>query len=290
MLKTILVPTSGSRTDERVFATALAVARPLAAHLEFLHVHLTPGEAAEHAPHLGFSMGPAIGESLRSLRDRCQALSAGARTHFEDLCSTNGIETRRSPSGIAAITASWSEDTDHAMERVLYHARHTDLTIVGRRHGTDYLGPGLIENLLTNSGRPIVIAPESAPPAAMRTIVVGWKERPQAARALGAAMPLLERADRVVVLSVAEERGAASREAVEDLAGHLAWHGIRTEIKLLGDGSRPATEGFSHFVRELNPDLIVVGAFSHRPVRELVFGGITRTLIEHANVPIFMMR
>jgi nucleotide-binding universal stress UspA family protein len=290
MLKTILVPTSGSRTDEIVFATAVAVGRPVAAHLEFLHVHVTAGEAAAHAPHVDFCIGPAIAESLRDLRDRGHALSVSARRHFEDLCSTNGIEVRRVPGSSTTLTADWNEETDHAMARLMYHARHSDLTVVGRRRNTDYLQAGLIENLLEHCGRPIAIAPESIRPAVLSTIVVGWKERPEAARALGAALPLLERADRVVLLSIAEE-GAASREALEHLARQLAWHGIAAEVRVaVGDGSAPATAQLPRIAREVGADLIVAGAFGHAPMRELVFGGVTRSLIEHADVPVLLMR
>lgn len=289
MLKTILVPTSGSGADAGVFATALALGRCAAAHLQFLHVHVSPGEAAAHAPHVDFAMGPAITESLVYLRGRSHELSESARRHYDDLCSRNGVEIRSKPIRSAAISASWSEETDRAMDRLMFHARHSDLTVVGRSRSTDYLAAGLIESLLGNCGRPIVIAPDSTPPTAIGTIMVGWKEQPEAARALGAAMPLLERAERVILLSVTEE-GAASREALEHLAGELAWHGITAEIRLVRDGSGPATERLPQLLGELRPDLMVVGAFSHTPLREVVFGGITRMLIEASDVPVLMMR
>ncbi len=289
MLKTILVPTSGSRTDACVFSTALAVGRAAAAHLEFLHVHITPGEAAVHAPHVEFARGPAISESLVNLRQRGHELAESALRHFTDLCATNGVEIRSAPAGGATPSASWCEETDHAMERLIFHARHADLTVVGRRRSTDYLATGLIESLLANCGRPIVIAPQGTPPATIDTIVVGWKEQPEAARALAAAMPLLEQAQRVILLSIVEAR-AASREALEHLAQELAWHGITAKINLADGGSHPATERLPQVVQELRPDLLVVGAFSHGPLRELMFGGITRTLIEQAEAPVLMMR
>jgi len=288
MLKTILVPTSGSRTDATVFATALAVGRCVGAHLNFLHVRVPPGEAAAHAPHVEFAMGPAIAESLIYLRGRAHELSKSALRHFDDLCATNQVEIRSQPAPGSRITASWSEELDHATDRLMLHARHSDLTVVGRHRSTDYLAAGLIESLLANCGRPIVIAPERAPPTAIGTILVGWKEQPEAARALGAAMPLLERAKRVILLSMVEE-AAASREALEHLAGELAWHGITAQVQLSA-GSGPATERLPQLVQEFRPDLMVIGAFSHGPLRELVFGGITRMLIEHADVPVLMMR
>jgi hypothetical protein len=66
MIKTILVPASGSATDDPVFATALAAARPLAAHLEFYHVHLSATEAAVRAPHVDFCVGAALPLALNA--------------------------------------------------------------------------------------------------------------------------------------------------------------------------------------------------------------------------------
>ncbi len=66
MIKTILVPTSGNDTDQRVFAIALSIARPLGAHIEFFHVRLSACEAAVHSPHVEFCVGPAISNALHS--------------------------------------------------------------------------------------------------------------------------------------------------------------------------------------------------------------------------------
>jgi nucleotide-binding universal stress UspA family protein len=77
MMKTILVPTSGSGPDQTVFATALAFARMFDSHLHFLHVHLLPGTAALQVPHLEFCQGAAIAHTLESLREQGSARSVG---------------------------------------------------------------------------------------------------------------------------------------------------------------------------------------------------------------------
>jgi nucleotide-binding universal stress UspA family protein len=70
MIKKILVPTSGTRNDDKVFATALSVARPLAAHLEFYHVRLSACEAAVRSRHVEYCRGAAMSEALDHLRQR----------------------------------------------------------------------------------------------------------------------------------------------------------------------------------------------------------------------------
>ena len=288
MIKTILVPTSGSRSDDSVFATALAVARPFAAHLEFLHLRLTPGEAAGQAPHVEFCLGPALTDALAYLRQQADKLSTSAARHFEEFCATNEIAVRATPATVEAVSASWSEETDQAARRLMFHARHSDLVVLGRARNMDFMPSGLIEELLVGCGRPIVIAPAAPPRRLTGTIMVGWKETPEAARALAAALPLLKQARRVILVGVPED-GGAPPEAFNDLARQLAWHGIAAEVQIIDERSRPAAAQLPQAAAQLHADLLVIGGFGHTPMRELVFGGVTQALIDHAELPVFIL-
>ncbi len=288
MIKTILVPTSGSPTDDRVFASALALARPLAAHLEFYHLRVTPGEAAARAPHVDFCMGPALGDALKHLSDEERSLSSSARLHVKQFCESNGVAIRNEPGNYDAVTASWCEEIDHAAGRLVFHARHSDLVVLGRPHHVDFMPKMLIEDLLTGCGRPIVIAPESAPRKMTGTIVVGWKETPEAARALAAALPLLKLAHRVVLVGVAED-GCAMPQTLDHLAGQLAWHGIAAESRVIAEKAAGAAAQLPIAAADLQADLLVVGGFGRGPLRELLFGGVTRSLLESAELPVFML-
>ncbi len=289
MIKTILVPTSGSSTDQSVFATALAVARPLTAHLEFLHVDLTPAVASLHAPHVDFLQGPAVSTALAHLSREEAELSAHALTHFKEFCQEHRVLIRDAPNPVELVSAHYSEQTDQPLARLLLQTRHSDLVVLGRHRNRDYLPWGLIEELLALGGRPVIIANDNPPQSVAGTIVVGWKETAEAARALAAAMPLLKEARRVVLLTVREE-GGASHEALGDLARQLAWHGVDAEVNIVGDASRPAATQLLRSASQLQADLLVVGAFGHRTLRERVFGGVTRTLLEHADMPVFMLQ
>jgi nucleotide-binding universal stress UspA family protein len=120
------------------------------------------------------------------------------------------------------------------------------------------------------------------------TIVVGWKETPEAARAVTAALPLIERARRVILLSIAED-GAASRAALEDLSLQLRWHGITAEVRV--DIERPdrATTQLQQTASQAGADLLVIGGFGHGALREHLVGGVTKTLIDAAALPVFML-
>ncbi len=286
MIKTIFVPASGSSTDASVFATALALARPLQAHLHFHHVHLSACEAAVHAPHVEFCEGPAITEALDYLRRQGDYLCAGAVRHFQGLCESQNVPVLQGPQETEALSASWTEESEPG--RLMLHARHSDLVVLGRPHNQDYLPGGLIENLLLGSGRPIVIAPDIAPCSATGTILVAWKETPEAARALAVSLPLLRQARRVMIV-VVEEEGCASSDAVRDLARQLEWHRIHAEVNVVTDGKRSTAGRLTETAALQHADLLVVGGFGHRPFRERVFGGVTQALIDQAGLPVLLM-
>jgi nucleotide-binding universal stress UspA family protein len=170
----------------------------------------------------------------------------------------------------------------------MFHARHSDLVVLGRSRKVDLMPNNLIEMLLVGCGHPIVIAPELPPTSVTGTILVGWKENPQAARAVAAAMPLLKRAERVVLVGIAED-DAAGPEALDHLVRQLTWHGIVAETRLSGDNSRSVAAHLLQAAAELHANLLVVGGFGHAPWHEAIFGGVTHTLIEQAELPVFIV-
>lgn len=288
MIKTLFVPTSGSETDNRVFATALALARPLHAHMQFFHMHLSSGEAALRAPHVDFAMGEGLAIALEDLRRKGEELAAKATLHCHDFCKAQSVPMVAAPSNSTEVSASWTQATEGALANLLFHARHSDLTVLGRPRNRDFMPLGLVESLLLGSGRPLVLASDGPPPEALHTIVVGWKETPEASRALAVAMPLLEQARRVILLAV-EEEAAASTAALADLAHKLAWHGIAAQVHVAAEKPRSARNHLQKVAIELGADLLVVGGFGHGPFREQVFGGVTQSLVNEAMLPVFMM-
>ena len=145
-MKSFLIPVGGSTTDGPLFETALAAARPFASHLNFLHVHVGPGEAAFHTPHTGFAMGPALSNALRELGTKAQTRSELAVRHFREFCAKATVEIRDVPERTDAVTASWHEEDGYALPRILFHARHHDLVVVGRAKSANGLPADFLES------------------------------------------------------------------------------------------------------------------------------------------------
>jgi nucleotide-binding universal stress UspA family protein len=282
MLKTILVPTAGSEIDEVVFETALAAGKPFAAHLEFFHVRTDAAEAARYAPHLEFARGPGIRDALDHLETQAKTRSAYALLHCQEFCVRKGIEITQEPRAGDRVSANWREEGGDGLRRIMEHARHNDLTVLGRRARSDGLPPDLIELLLLGCGRPVLIAADERPRALTDTIMICWKETPEAARAVAFAMPFLERAKRVVVVSI-EERKSSPVDSVNDLARQLGWHGVRAETRCIPADGRSTSELLWTASQNCDAGLVIMGGYGHNRMREMIFGGCTQFFLQKSN-------
>jgi nucleotide-binding universal stress UspA family protein len=287
-MKSFLIPIGGSDTDLPLFETALAAARPFSSHLNFLHVHVGPGEAALNSPHTGFAMGPALSSALEELDTKGQTRSELAARHFREFCAKATVEIRDAPAQTYGVTASWREEDGSALPRILFHARHHDLVVVGRAKSANGLPADFLEQLLVGCGRPVLIAGAAPAPNLDGTVMVCWKETPEAARAVNAAMPFLAKARRVVVVSIAEN-GDDPAESLAEVARHLSWNGVRAELRtiLSSGGGIPAL--LSTAAQECGADLVVLGAYGRSRMHEILFGSCTHAVIRNAETSVLLM-
>jgi hypothetical protein len=232
-MKSILVPIGGSETDESLFETALAAARPFCGHLQFLHVRVSAGQAAANIPHTEFAMGRTLSSALGKLDHKAKARTAAAAQHFRDFCMRSRIEICGTPCRTAGVTASWQEEGGSALNRIMFHARHNDLVVVGRAKKPNGLPADFLESLLVGCGRPILIVAAAPPRTLTDTIMVCWRETPDAARALGAVMPFLINAKRVIVVAVQETNADLTAEGVAAVSRHLLWTGVAVETEVI---------------------------------------------------------
>src|SRR5215471_9117391 len=286
MVKTILVPTSGSETDAVVFETALAAARPCQAHLEFYHVRVSAGEALRYTPHASFARGKALRGTLRELREDSDKRWEAAQCHVRDFCNQHKITMADAPGRLHTISANWREEAGNGEEPFITRARVHDLVIMGRFTRPNGLPPNLLPFLLVECGRPMLIAAVQAP-RRLGTIMVAWKDAREPARALTAAMPLLTEAEKVIVAEVVE--GGPSANDAATVAAQLAWHGLRAEARTIRADSRSVAALLSSAAEACSADLVVMGSYSTGPMREEIFGGCTRSILNHAPVPVFVL-
>lgn len=172
-------------------------------------------------------------------------------------------------------------------------ALFADLLVLGQYDPADpasaSVPPDFPEAVLAASGRPALVVPyvRSAPPLA-DTIVIAWKESREAARAVSAALPLLQRAQRVHVLAWGEESLPPAEGGRLDLASYLGVHGV--EATWHREGPEPSDIGEILLSRtfDLEADLLVMGCYGHARAREWILGGATRTILQSTTLPVLM--
>jgi nucleotide-binding universal stress UspA family protein len=290
-MRTILVLTGGGNTDRQVSASALAVAKPLGAHLDFLHVRVSQAEAASNTPHISLARGAAIRGAFDDLRKEAIARSEASLRHFKEFCAREAVPLASDPIGVSqrVPSGSWSEEQpEDAISPMLLHARHHDLVVLGRAARSNGLPSTLLERLLFESGRPIMIAPAEMPADSIKTAVVCWKETPEAARALAVAIPLLKTVSRVVLLGT-EDSHSGLPETLGDLAKRLEWHGLHAETRWLPHDDRPVEDRLEQAINEYGAGLVVMGAYGHGRMRETIFGGCTQHFLEGSDRLLLMM-
>jgi nucleotide-binding universal stress UspA family protein len=168
-------------------------------------------------------------------------------------------------------------------------ARLTDLTVVPHpESGDDVSSSDALHAVLFDSGRPVLIAPR-VPPASIGTrICVAWNGTAEGAAAVQAAIPWMQRAEAVQVVT-AEEYQRRGPGAVE-LAGYLALHGIQVEAAQFRPIEKDVGRGLLEAARVFGADLLTMGAYSHSRLRQLILGGVTRHVLENAQLPVLMNR
>lgn len=284
MIKTILVRANSADADAPAFEAALAIARTFDAHMAFLHVGIDAVQVWEMTMASIDSGGARVmaGDWLSRVESEAQVQEDDARRAVEGFCERERIpfHPKFDPN---RISASWHTEKGRESHWFPAYGREADLIVVGRSAAaTGVLGATLFE-----SGRPLLIPGSGQMASAPETGVIAWKSTCEAARAIAAGMPILEKCKRIVVLNVAE---AAEDDAgsTDRLVVALRRHGMPVEAEKLRPGHGEAVDLIFDAARGLPSPLLVMGGYGHSRLREMIFGGFTNRVINGAEIPVLM--
>lgn len=279
--KTILVCLSDVETAPAALDTAIRFARAHDAHVEALHVRIDPAAAI---PLVGEGMSGAMVEEMLAAAERqAGEIATQVRGKFDQACLEHGVRVSAVPAP-GGVTASWTEQTGREEEVLAEAARLTDLVVMPRPHpGHDIPALMSINAALMESGRPLLLVPPTPPADFGRNIAVFWNGSVEAARAVAAALPILVKAEKVTILSAREEKAAVPAQ----LASYLAWHGVQAETKSFSAGNHVPQSLLAEAVG-VGADMAVMGAYTHSRLRQFILGGVTRHILETADLPVLL--
>jgi len=275
--KTILVHLqSGDSVGSRL-ETALSLARACAAHLECLHV--TPIEAYTAFDSFG---GVFIMTDVVKTLDEAQA---GLRTEIEAKLRNEDVSW------------NYTEITGNVASQLVGHAALADLLVVGREpQKSDFAGSavGLLGDLICRARTPIFIPSDDPRPVDPTGVVlIAWDGSYEAANAVRSSVGLLKLASSVHVFQIKEEKGEAFPGT--RLLEYLSRHDVHAEYSAIEAGvdigdQAVIADTLAARAKALRADYLVMGGYSHSRIGEYVFGGVTRTMLATAPVPLLIAR
>ena len=276
--KDILVHLDGTEQAETRLRLAADLARRHEAHLTALHVVdlELPALIASEA-----SGAATLADLLEDMRRDARAAASQAEAAFRERLRLDGT------------AGEWRSVEGIVRHQVALHARYADLVVVGQEvPGGDWPGAGaVVEQALFTSGRPVLVVPFAGRFETVgRRVLIGWNASREAARAVHDALPLIAQAEAATVLAVNPRPGPGGHgeEPGADIARHLARHGLKVGVDRISAPGVGDADLILNRAAELSADLLVVGAYGHSRFREMVLGGVTRTLLRQMTIPVLM--
>ena len=283
LFKDILVHLDeGPRSATRL-KVALDLARRHAAHLTGIYVIDIPGSDLFYGAGMPYAGGGGMNDMVASLRADSAARAETSGQEFRDALRREGLE------------GEWRIVDGDTVALLALHARYADVTILGQPNEDEsYKGPSadaVLVNVMLASGRPVLAVPYAGQFERVgERVLVAWNASRESTRAINDALPLLRDAKMVTVLAVNPKHGIDGHGDVPaaDIVLHLARHGVKAEAAHTIAKDISEGDALLSYAADLGVDLIVSGGYGHSRAREMVFGGVTRTLLEEMTVPMLL--
>ncbi len=286
-IRKLLLPLTGTAAGEAALSTALTIARRWNAHVTALHVRV---DSRDVAPLAGEGLSGAMIEEMMSATEKESSDRASAvRTMFERFVTSQNVTVGEARFGLDHATASFAAVTGREEDIVAQQARLADVTVVPHPDaGEDVSSSDALHAVLFDSGRPVMVSPQVSPKSIGTRVCLAWNGTAESASSVLAALPWMQRADAVRILSAEgyQRRGPGA----PDLAAYLALHGVHADILNFKSVRGSVGAGLLAAATEFECDLLSMGAYSHSRLRQLILGGVTRHVLEYSNLPVMMNR
>ena len=282
-LRVILARLNGTLSDESVLRGCLAISKVSSGHVVALFSRPGPQSTAVVLDE-GFGAADyqaAVANAEREWRD-----AAGqAFRHFQKWRSSNDIPFVQD-SQWDGPTAEWQLPDVFAGEAVniAEAGRVADILVSSSPTLSDDEG---LQAALFSTGRPVLLMPDRSIPKMMNgRVLIAWNGSVEASHAVAAALPLLIRAEDVMVLTVPQN--GVQHGLAKKLIGYLQWHGVRASIVWPGGGANSISGALFDAVKRTEANLLIMGAYTHSRMRELFFGGVTKHVLAKMEIPVLM--
>ena len=291
MIRTVLVPLAGADCDLPVLEASARILSGQKGHIECLRLNPDPAALIAQAAQVDMGGWMILSDTVTAIEQEARERTKRAQSNMSRFCQQRSIATSNDPPGPDGISVAWREETGDEFDQISHFARYHDLVVLaGGSERPGRLPDEALGGIIMGSGRPILLVPQQANSAPFAKIAVAWKDVPEAARAVTAALPLLEQAQRIDVFTVNEsdKRAGECVECYDNVVRYFRWHGLNANGHLVIPAGRAPADAVLDSAREAGADLLVMGAYGHSRVREFVFGGFTQRVLKGVELPVLL--
>jgi nucleotide-binding universal stress UspA family protein len=275
--KAILVPIEQHDLMNSTLETALLLARSFDSYIEGFALRVTIPVA--------FAVGDVGPVPIPASEQEIAEHEKRSRSLFENFMERNGV-----PCGgdTKVLSSAWLENAPEGDEFVGSYGRVFDVIVLGKA-SRDPNGPRMttLEAGLFESGRPVLVAPPTPQPRMGTNVLIAWNCSTEQARATAFALPILKRAKRVIVLTV-EGGAAVPGPTGEQLCRYLQLNEVPAKPMTVSLDGRLTGEVILDHAKALGCDLLIKGAYTQSRLRQMIFGGATRYILNNAELPVLM--
>jgi len=281
----IIVPLTGATRDGIALESAFVAAQPGKAHVVALYVHADPRLAL---PYMGAPLSADVIQAIiDSSAEMNRTAAKSARASLAEAATRAGVRLVDSPERAQDVTCSFREMEGYFPQCVADASRLSDLIVFGPVTPAD--GPDLSDafvEALTKTERPVLLA--TKPPKSLTGhVTLAWDGSAVAARALLAAMPFLEQAGKITLLSCSLP--GRDKPDFRDAEEYCALHGLVCTEAVIAPGRHGVGETLLDEAAARQSDLLVMGGFGHSHLSEVLFGGVTQHVRWNAALPVLMV-
>jgi nucleotide-binding universal stress UspA family protein len=204
----------------------------------------------------------------------------------------------RAAADAAGPSLRWSSESAIAMigglsDLIALRSRFADLVILAKPYGEKHRDEeeAIVESAMFEGQAPVLVLPDAEMDASKigKRIVIAWNQSRESMNAIRRALPFLKKAEHVWITIIdPPQHGAERSDPGGALCQMLVRHGVRAEVTVLARTMPRISDVLARHVRDMDADMLVMGAYGHSRFREAILGGATRNMLENADVPVFM--
>lgn len=289
-VKSILCIFGGVSEELNALNVAFALAELHQAQVRFLHI------SPNITGYIGMYGGAAMIEPdiVNSFEGENKARLMRARQHVASFANKHRVTLDASVTPLHHVAAKFVHRSGGIADIVAEEGRLSDLIVMSRGIAAPETSedPHVVTALF-DTGRPVVLVPVPPHPAIMpwqdRTVAIAWDGSLEASRAIYHAIPYLERAETLYVLCVRPRDVPHNAEAMRGVLDYLEAHiSGAPQLVFINSQSESIADVIQRKAKDLGVELLIMGAFGHSRFREMLLGGTTKAMVEHAEIPLLL--